>query len=191
MRWLEYIVFLALVVGLARPVGLYLARVFERKPTFLDRVLRPIESLSLPVAGSPQRPRDVRRCIYPVFPALQRGRHGRVVPSAVGPTLAPRRARRSLPDYADDRRPGGEHGHQFLDDYDLAGLWRRNHASLPDPSAWPSLAEFPGGRGRLGRRDRLHPRLRRGNVRPPWATSGWTWSELCFGFFCRWRWWAA
>jgi potassium-transporting ATPase potassium-binding subunit len=45
MRWLEYIVFLALVVGLARPVGLYLARVFERKPTFLDPALRPIESL--------------------------------------------------------------------------------------------------------------------------------------------------
>ena len=45
MRWREYIVFLALVVGLAWPVGLYLARVFERKPTFLDPVLRPIESL--------------------------------------------------------------------------------------------------------------------------------------------------
>jgi K+-transporting ATPase ATPase A chain len=45
MRWLEYTVFLALVVGLARPVGLYLARVFERKPTFLDPALRPIESL--------------------------------------------------------------------------------------------------------------------------------------------------
>ncbi len=45
MRWLEYTVFLALVVGMARPVGLYLARVFERKPTFLDPALRPIESL--------------------------------------------------------------------------------------------------------------------------------------------------
>src|ERR1022692_2583673 len=45
MRWLEYIVFLVLVVGLARPVGLYLARVFERKPTFLDPALRPVELL--------------------------------------------------------------------------------------------------------------------------------------------------
>ena len=45
MRWLEYMVFLALVIGLAWPVGIYLARVFERKPTFLDPVLRPIESL--------------------------------------------------------------------------------------------------------------------------------------------------
>jgi K+-transporting ATPase ATPase A chain len=45
MRPLEYIVFLMLVVGLAWPVGLYLARVFEGKPTFLDPILRPIESL--------------------------------------------------------------------------------------------------------------------------------------------------
>ncbi|HVO99170.1 MAG TPA: potassium-transporting ATPase subunit KdpA [Bryobacteraceae bacterium] len=45
MRWAEYVVFLAIVTGLARPVGLYLARVFDGKRTFLDPALRPIESL--------------------------------------------------------------------------------------------------------------------------------------------------
>jgi K+-transporting ATPase ATPase A chain len=45
MRWLEDLVFVALVVVLAKPVGLYLARVFERKPTLLDAALRPVESL--------------------------------------------------------------------------------------------------------------------------------------------------
>src|ERR1700691_1747395 len=45
MHWLEDIVFVVLVVGLARPVGLYLARVFEKEPTFLDPVLRPAEAL--------------------------------------------------------------------------------------------------------------------------------------------------
>ena len=44
MRWTEYIIFLVLVVGLAWPVGVYLAKVFERKPTVLDRALRPVES---------------------------------------------------------------------------------------------------------------------------------------------------
>jgi K+-transporting ATPase ATPase A chain len=43
MRWIEYLAFLLIVLGLARPVGLYLARVCERKPTFLDRVLCPLE----------------------------------------------------------------------------------------------------------------------------------------------------
>ena len=44
MRWLEYTIFLAIVVGLVKPVGLYVARVFERKPTFLDRALCPVET---------------------------------------------------------------------------------------------------------------------------------------------------
>ena len=51
MRWVEYIVFLAFVVGLARPVGLYLARVCQRRRTFLDPLLRPIESLLYRLLG--------------------------------------------------------------------------------------------------------------------------------------------
>ena len=43
MRWLEYVAFLVIVVGLARPLGLYLARVSERWPTALDPVCRPVE----------------------------------------------------------------------------------------------------------------------------------------------------
>jgi K+-transporting ATPase ATPase A chain len=45
MRWLEYTVFLLIVVGLARPVGMYLARVAQRERTFGDRLLCPIESV--------------------------------------------------------------------------------------------------------------------------------------------------
>jgi len=44
MRWVEYIAFLVIVVGLAHPLGLYLARVSERRPTLFDPVLRPVES---------------------------------------------------------------------------------------------------------------------------------------------------
>ena len=45
MGWFEYIAFLAIVLGLAQPVGLYLARVCQRRRTPLDRVLRPVESV--------------------------------------------------------------------------------------------------------------------------------------------------
>ena len=56
MRWLEYLAFLLIVLGLARPVGLYLARVCERKPTFLDSVLCPVESRLYRLFGvSPDR----------------------------------------------------------------------------------------------------------------------------------------
>jgi len=51
MRWLEYSVFLAIVVGLARPVGRYLARVCQRRRTFLDPVLCPVESVLYRLLG--------------------------------------------------------------------------------------------------------------------------------------------
>jgi K+-transporting ATPase ATPase A chain len=51
MRWAEYLLFLGIVVGLAKPAGLYMARVFEGRPTWLDPVLRPLETLILAVLG--------------------------------------------------------------------------------------------------------------------------------------------
>jgi K+-transporting ATPase ATPase A chain len=44
MRWVEYACFLGLLLILAQPVGVYLARVFERKPTVLDKFLLPVEA---------------------------------------------------------------------------------------------------------------------------------------------------
>jgi K+-transporting ATPase ATPase A chain len=51
MNWSEYALFLAAVVGLAWPAGLYLARVFEGKPTWLDLPLRPLERFIHCTAG--------------------------------------------------------------------------------------------------------------------------------------------
>jgi len=51
VRWLEYLVFLVIVLGLARPVGLYLARVCQRQRTFLDPALHPVESLLYRMLG--------------------------------------------------------------------------------------------------------------------------------------------
>jgi K+-transporting ATPase ATPase A chain len=51
MRWMEYIIFLVAVLGLAHPIGIYLARVSERQHTFLDRALRPFESLLYRLLG--------------------------------------------------------------------------------------------------------------------------------------------
>ena len=43
MRWFEYTAFLGIVILLAKPLGLYVARVFQGQPTALDRILRPAE----------------------------------------------------------------------------------------------------------------------------------------------------
>src|SRR5579871_566824 len=44
MRWFQYTIFLALILGLAPPAGWYLAQVCERRRTFLDPLLMPVES---------------------------------------------------------------------------------------------------------------------------------------------------
>jgi potassium-transporting ATPase potassium-binding subunit len=51
MHWVEYFVFLAIVIGLAQPVGLYLASVCQRRRTILDPVLCPLESMLYRLLG--------------------------------------------------------------------------------------------------------------------------------------------
>ena len=63
MYWLEYAVFLGLVVALARPVGLYLARVFAGQRTFADPLLRPAEMLLYRLLGV-QPEREMTPAIY-------------------------------------------------------------------------------------------------------------------------------
>jgi K+-transporting ATPase ATPase A chain len=43
--WLQIVVFLCVILAITKPIGLFLARVFNRERTFLDPVLRPIERL--------------------------------------------------------------------------------------------------------------------------------------------------
>jgi K+-transporting ATPase ATPase A chain len=51
MRWLEYAVFLGTVIALARPVGLYVPRVFEGQRTPLDPLLRMPERMLFRLLG--------------------------------------------------------------------------------------------------------------------------------------------
>ena len=43
--WLQIIVFLAVLLAVTKPLGIYMARVFNRERTFLDPVVRPVERL--------------------------------------------------------------------------------------------------------------------------------------------------
>jgi potassium-transporting ATPase potassium-binding subunit len=43
--WLQIIVYLAVILAITKPVGVFMTRVFNRERTFLDPVLRPIERL--------------------------------------------------------------------------------------------------------------------------------------------------
>lgn len=49
--WLQILVFFALVLAVTKPLGIYMARVFERERTFLDPVLRPAERVVYKLTG--------------------------------------------------------------------------------------------------------------------------------------------
>ena len=49
--WLQILLFAAAVLALTKPLGLFMARVFDRERTFLDPVLRPAERLIYRLTG--------------------------------------------------------------------------------------------------------------------------------------------
>src|ERR1700688_2586813 len=49
--WMQIVVFLALILAITKPLGVFMARVFSRERTFLDPVARPLERLLYRVTG--------------------------------------------------------------------------------------------------------------------------------------------
>jgi potassium-transporting ATPase potassium-binding subunit len=49
--WIQIFVFLAVILALTKPLGVFMARVFSRERTFLDPVVRPVERLLYRVTG--------------------------------------------------------------------------------------------------------------------------------------------
>src|SRR5579884_3699760 len=43
--WLQFLLLFVVLVALMRPLGLYMARVFQGEPTFADPLLKPVERL--------------------------------------------------------------------------------------------------------------------------------------------------
>ena len=49
--WLQILLFLALIFLVTKPLGVFMARVFNREKTFMDPVLRPVERLLYRITG--------------------------------------------------------------------------------------------------------------------------------------------
>src|SRR5580698_1136334 len=49
--WFQILLFLALILAVTKPLGVFMARVFNRERTFLDPLLRPLERLLYRVTG--------------------------------------------------------------------------------------------------------------------------------------------
>jgi K+-transporting ATPase ATPase A chain len=63
--WLQIIFFLALIMAVTKPLGLFMTRVFNRERTFLDPVLRPLEKLIYRLTGVDEA-REMRWTEYAV-----------------------------------------------------------------------------------------------------------------------------
>jgi potassium-transporting ATPase potassium-binding subunit len=61
--WLQILFFFALILAVTKPLGVFMARVFNRERTFLDPVLRPVERLIYRLTGVDER-REMRWTEY-------------------------------------------------------------------------------------------------------------------------------
>ena len=49
--WLQLFIYIVVLIALAKPLGSFMAKVYEGKHTFLDRVLKPVERFIYRLAG--------------------------------------------------------------------------------------------------------------------------------------------
>ncbi|HEY7184532.1 MAG TPA: potassium-transporting ATPase subunit KdpA [Blastocatellia bacterium] len=61
--WLQILFFFALILAVTKPMGIFMARVFNRERTFLDPVLRPVERLIYRLTGVDEQ-REMRWTEY-------------------------------------------------------------------------------------------------------------------------------
>src|SRR6202163_4618558 len=70
--WLQILIFFLIILALTKPLGVFMARVFNREKTFLDPVLRPIERLVYRLTGVDEK-REMRWTEYAVAMLLFSG----------------------------------------------------------------------------------------------------------------------
>jgi K+-transporting ATPase A subunit len=54
--WLQLIVYFVILLALAKPLGSFMAKVYQGEHTFLEPVLGPVERFMLALRGVPYRP---------------------------------------------------------------------------------------------------------------------------------------
>src|SRR5437870_2599908 len=126
--WIQIGAFLVAVLALTKPLGVFMARVFNREWTFLDPVMRPVERLVYRLTGVDEQ-REMRWTQYTIAMMLFTGVSMLLLYGAVPEMVAAQPA-------APAERPAGsrlKHRRFFHDQHQLAGLHARDDHELPDP----------------------------------------------------------
>jgi K+-transporting ATPase ATPase A chain len=156
--------YLIVLLVLAKPLGWYMARVYEGLPVGLDRVLGPLERLIYRLCGvRAERPEAemtwktyaIAMLLFNLFGflalyALQRIQGALPLnPQGLG-AVTPDSSFNTAASFASNTNWQG---------YGVARLWRRNHHELPDADAGHDGAELRVGGVRHGDAGGAYPRL--------------------------------
>ena len=154
--WIQLIFYLVVLLALAKPLGSFMARVFQGERTFLDPILGPLERLIYRLSGV-KPDEDMNWKTYAIAMMLF---------NVLGCwwCMPCSGCRRCLPlnPAGTGRGDAGflvEHRGQLCHQHQLAGVWRRGDHELPLADAGPDRAElrFGGDRhGGPGRPDSRH-----------------------------------
>ena len=147
--WLQIIVYLAVILAVTKPVGVFMARVFNRERTFLDPVLRPVERLLYRLTLVDEE-HEMRWTEYAFAMLLFSGVSMLVL-------YLIERLQQMLPLESAEVRGGGsrsgfQHGGLVHHQHQLAELWRRSHHELSHADGRPGVSQLrlSGGRHRAG-----------------------------------------
>ena len=154
--WIQIILYCAIIVALAKPLGWYMTRVFNGERTFLSPVLRPVEAGIYWIGGVDEK-REQHWLTYTVAMLLFHvggfliiyGADAAAGVAAVQPGGAIRGR----------RGPVLQHRDQLHHQHQLAELRRREHAVLSRADAGPDAPELPVGGDRHRARGGADPRL--------------------------------
>ncbi len=154
--FLQVGIYVVVLLALAKPLGAFMARVYDGKTTFLDPVMRPLERLVYRLSGiDPEEGMTWKT--YAVAMLLF---------NALGmlAVYALQRLQGLLPLNPQGFAGGDaglvlQHRRQLRDQHQLAGLRRRVDHELPDPDAGAQRAELRLRGRRHGDAGGVHPRL--------------------------------
>ena len=137
--WFQIVLFLALILAITKPLGVFMARVFSGERTFLDPVLRPIERLLYRVTGVDEK-HEMRWTEYAFTMLLFSGAVDADAlfnrAHAVVPALEPAALCRRL------ARAGFQYSGVIYDEYKLAELFGRDHHELLHANGRPRLPQL-------------------------------------------------
>ena len=154
--WLQLIFYLVVLLALAKPLGSFMARVYQGERTFLDPVLGPVERLIYRLSGvKPDEDMNWKTYAIAMMVFNVARAAGRLCHAAAAGFSAAQPAGTGC----GHARFVVEHGGQLCDQHQLAGLWRRGDHELPLADAGPDRAELRLGgdrHGGAGRPDSRH-----------------------------------